>query len=297
MKVFISWSGETSHHVALAFRDWLPSVIQTVEPYVSSEDIDKGARWSSDISSELEASVFGIICVTASNIDAPWVNFEAGALSKFVEKSRVTPFLFRMKRSEVKPGPLLQFQSTLDTRDDIHKMVESINSAMDKGALDPSRLNTIFDVWWPRLEERLSKIRDATDQATEKAEKEKRSKGPDLSEEVITLLRQQSLILNDPTRILPPSYVRDVLVGLNPKADTRLRDDILNHPAFDHLLNSASKIFDTAAEIDLGPNRDKLIALLEDMRQPMHFLVSFVNDSGRGLPYPVMRSFKRKFRA
>lgn len=64
MKVFISWSGDTSHRVAKIFRDWLPSVIQSVSPYVSSEDIDKGSRWSTDIADELDESTYGILCVT-----------------------------------------------------------------------------------------------------------------------------------------------------------------------------------------------------------------------------------------
>ena len=112
MKVFLSWSGEISHKVAMVFRDWLPSVIQEIEPYVSSEDIDKGARWSTDIAKELENSTFGILCVTRDNIIAPWLNFEAGALSKTMDKSFVSPFLFDIKRSEVN-GPILQFQSTV----------------------------------------------------------------------------------------------------------------------------------------------------------------------------------------
>src|SRR4051794_33907999 len=109
MKVVISWSGQLSHGVALALRDWLPSVIQSIEPFVSSEDIDKGARWSSDIPKELEDSSFGILCIPTQNLDAPWVNFEAGALSKSLERSRVAPFLFGVDRTDVK-GPLLQFQ-------------------------------------------------------------------------------------------------------------------------------------------------------------------------------------------
>jgi hypothetical protein len=118
MKVFLSWSGDLSHKVALTLRDWLPSVIQSIEPYVSSEDIDKGARWSTDIASELADSSYGILCVTKENLHAPWLTFEAGALSKTMDKSYVSPFLFGIKRAEIN-GPILQFQSTVFEKEDL----------------------------------------------------------------------------------------------------------------------------------------------------------------------------------
>jgi hypothetical protein len=128
-----------------------------LEPYVSSEDIDKGTRWSTDISKELENSTYGILCVTAENIDAPWLNFEAGALSKSVDKSRVSPFLIGVKRAELH-GPLLQFQSTVYDKDDVRKLLQSLNEACDPTCMDESRLNGIFDVWWPKLKEELDSL-------------------------------------------------------------------------------------------------------------------------------------------
>ena len=167
MKVFISWSGDISGKVARMLRDWLPSVIQSLEPYVSSEDIDKGRRWIADISGELEHSAFGILCVTKDSKDAPWLIFEAGALSKSVERSRVAPFLFGVELSEIKEGPLSQFQATRFDKDDVNKLVHSLNSAGDVPSLDKGRLDNTFSRWWPELEAKLNEIKVSEPEAEE----------------------------------------------------------------------------------------------------------------------------------
>jgi hypothetical protein len=110
MKVFLSWSGEKSRAVAGALRDWLPSLINEVDPFVSGKDIAAGARWQSEISGKLESSNFGIVCVTSDNQTAPWLNFEAGALAKVVGSSRVVPLAADLKVTDVKL-PLGQFQA------------------------------------------------------------------------------------------------------------------------------------------------------------------------------------------
>lgn len=81
MKLFISWSGETSQQIALQLRKWLPLILPAAKPFITSTDIDKGAKWLGEIHSELEASNFGIVCLTPDNIRSQWLAFEAGALS------------------------------------------------------------------------------------------------------------------------------------------------------------------------------------------------------------------------
>jgi TIR domain-containing protein len=129
MKVFWGWSGETSHKIALALHNWLPRVIQAIKPYISSEDIAKGARWSTEIANELQTTNYGIICVTKENIGSPWINFESGALSREIGKSFVTPFLFQLKPSDIQ-GPLAQFQA-VNEKDEMLKLVSSINGRQE----------------------------------------------------------------------------------------------------------------------------------------------------------------------
>src|SRR5437899_3787788 len=106
--VFISWSGARSRHVAETLREWLPTVLQATKPWIS-RDIDKGARGLSEIDRALKAMKVGIICLTPENLDARWIHYEAGALSKtFDDKTRVR--WWRASMTELKTGganPLL----------------------------------------------------------------------------------------------------------------------------------------------------------------------------------------------
>jgi hypothetical protein len=197
MKVFLSWSGDISYKLAMIFRNWFPSVIQSIIPYVSSADIDKGTRWSMDIAKELEDSTFGILCVTKESINAPWLNFEAGALSKTVDKFFVSPFLFDIKRSEV-DGPLLQFQSTIFEKEDIKKLVCSLNKACKEGQLTDERLDNTFNVWYPTLELELNKIKDAKSEEPSGEETLPSENNSAILEEILELTRMNQKLIRNP---------------------------------------------------------------------------------------------------
>lgn len=142
---------------AEALREWLPSVLQALDPWMSAEDIDKGALWGSNIAEELTKSTAGIICITAENLEAPWLHFEAGALSKAVERSLVCPYLIGLRPNELR-GPLVQFQATVAEKKDTLKLLNTLNSALGK-ALPGKQLEKAFEDCWPKFESTLQVIR------------------------------------------------------------------------------------------------------------------------------------------
>jgi len=165
MQTFLSWSGERSRHVAEALRAWLPHVINAVKPWMSGEDIETGARWSAEIAEQLSGTQFGIVCLTPENLLAPWILFEAGALSKTVERVRVCPYLFAVQPADIK-GPLVQFQSTPANKEGTLRLVHALNRGMGEPALSPTHVDEAFEVWWPRLDQRLGAIPKAPSDST-----------------------------------------------------------------------------------------------------------------------------------
>lgn len=133
-------------------------VIQGTEPWVSTQDLESGSLWLSDLNQQLSVSGTGIVCITQENKTAPWIHFEAGALAKGLTKARVCTFLIDLKPEDI-ANPLGQFNHTLPTRDSMWKLIKSFNDRL-KGPshLEESVLTQLFALFWPKFEEEFRQV-------------------------------------------------------------------------------------------------------------------------------------------
>ncbi len=203
MKVFISWSGTQSKRLAEAFRDWLPGVLQMVAPYFTPSDVEKGSRWANDIAKELESSQIGVLCITRDNLHSDWILFEAGALSKSLEKAHVCPILFGISNTDL-TGPLKQFQTTTFDKIEIHKLLGVINSRLGEHKLTQKTLDNVFEKWWPDLEATITGIMSAVKETEEPIRSDR-----DLIEEILLLSRSTAKRSLRPS--ISPVAIRDLL--------------------------------------------------------------------------------------
>lgn len=157
LKVFLSWSGEKSNRVAQALRDWLPGVLQAVEPWLSSEDLTAGVRWVTALTKVLQETQLGIICLTRDNLNAGWLHFEAGVLSKASADSLVCLYSLDVPPIEI-TGPLSQFQAVQANKDGTFTLLRAINDLSTGPHLPESTLSRAFELWWPQLKALLSAI-------------------------------------------------------------------------------------------------------------------------------------------
>lgn len=188
MKIFISWSGDRSKHIADTFRWWLPNVIQAVDPFVSTQDIEKGTRGNIAISDNLEKANVGIICLSPENQHKPWILFEVGALSK-LQDAHVCTFLYEMMYTDVIP-PLSTFQHTENAQAEIHSLCRTINSKLPpERRLAADRLSDAFETWYPKFSARMKEV--PAKPAEEKAVEAREVRTSDSKiDEMLVLLRR-----------------------------------------------------------------------------------------------------------
>lgn len=177
--------------MASALRDWLPSVIQSVDPWMSESDIDIGSRWGPDLDKELEKAHFGVLCLTPESMSSTWIHYEAGALSKFVDKAHVCPYLLDLQPNDIK-GPLVNFQAARANKDDTLKLVQTISHAAGDRVLSDKRVHAIFEKFWPDLETVLASIHLGAREVAEPSRSQK-----DMIEEILKTVREQSRIISE----------------------------------------------------------------------------------------------------
>ena len=157
LTLFISWSGEDAAEIAKILQKWLHTVFSDIKVHVTPEDVEAGKRWSSQIAQLLESSDIGVLVYTAHNLDSLWMAFEAGALSKKINSSKVIPLLFDVNITDLK-GPLSQFQALKFSYENLLKIVESINSELHEEARKSEDLRNNMEFSWDHLEKEVNVV-------------------------------------------------------------------------------------------------------------------------------------------
>ena len=163
MDIFLSWHGPSSHALAEILRAWLPTVLPSARPWLSSEDIRKGRPWGTELGERLEGTSYCVVCVTTPDVArAAWVNFEAGAISKYIKDAHVSPLLAGVSPEDLSGLPLSRFQCTKFGRKEITRLLRSMNAASDSpirnGELTRNLRNT-----WRQLQEDVGTVDLASD--------------------------------------------------------------------------------------------------------------------------------------
>ena len=164
MRVLLSWSGPSSRQLARLLQDWLPDVLQSVEPWMSEDDIPKGAWWAEELQNAMRQASMCVVCITPDSVASSWLHFEAGFLAHAVGKTVVCPYLHGVRPTDL-VGPLAQLQVASAQAQDTFRLLKTLNERLGVLALPAERLRRAFDLFWPQLETGLLRVL-ATDNNT-----------------------------------------------------------------------------------------------------------------------------------
>lgn len=274
MKIFISWSGDLSKKIAQILKQWLPGIIQSVEVFYSEEDIEKGEDWDKKISAQLSECNYGIICLTSENTNAPWVNFEAGAIAKTLE-SRVTALMIDIKPSDIQ-GPLRRYQATKLEKDDIYHLILDINNATEN-PIASEVLNKLFEAVWDKMSNEINSSIQETIPKNKKENSVKKIDNNEAIEEILQLVRKQNTLLNSPTQLLPPDYFEFLQQKTNIN-NLAINNNVLDeeiHMLVDMVENVLKRIISMKKE-----NENAIISFIDSgILKLLHFIIfNIIND-------------------
>lgn len=117
---------------------------------------------------------------------------------------------FDLKRVDVN-GPILQFQSTIFEKEDVKKLLLTLNKACGESGLKEELLSKTFEVWWPNLKESLEAISGETSEEEEKKIRHDSNFQSKILEEVLELSRTNQKLLRSPEALFPSEYIKFII--------------------------------------------------------------------------------------
>jgi hypothetical protein len=144
--------------------------------------------------------------------------------TKALDSTRVIPFLFRVPSPELSE-PLRQFQYVTYEKEDVRKMIGTVNK-MCEHSLEDSGLSETFDMWWPRLQSALDPIPDVAVQKQLNSTTTEDNTLQPILEELLDLARDQQRRLSS-GRIMAPEDLEMIIRHMDRSAiNPRLMRDI-----------------------------------------------------------------------
>jgi TIR domain len=156
VKLFLSWSGDSSRKIAEIFKDWLFPFSNELDIFFTPDGIEAGKRWTNELSQKLQDCEIGIFVYTRQNLDSLWMAFEAGALSKRIDTGRVIPLIFGEPELKLKQ-PLAQFQAKRFSERGIFETLEAVNNCLSSKKTK-EELTSLLKFTWATLDEKVTQV-------------------------------------------------------------------------------------------------------------------------------------------
>lgn len=211
---------------------------------MSKHDVSSGVRWASEVASELAHSNFGIICLTPDNLEAPWIMFEAGALTKNAT-GRACGLLFRGLTIANITGPLEQFQNREFSEAGFRQLLDDISKVLNS-PVEPQYVDMLFEKFWPEISNAISGA-----MASQSPRQEAPRRSPDdLLEEVVERVRTLEVLSQRDMEWLRRQT--DELISFFRKENEKAAD--VQRSMLERMLERMEKL----AEVSMHRSRDDL---------------------------------------
>lgn len=156
VRIFMSWSGDTSLRVAKAVCEGIELLSDRLEPWLS-EDLEPGEQWASTLIPQIRKARVAVLCLTRRNVGAAWIAFETGAYYTSRSGPVVVPLLLDLTPAEVE-FPLGLFQGVTADENGLERLFTRIGELV---GLERTAAKARFDAEiWPKLDGQLATIRE-----------------------------------------------------------------------------------------------------------------------------------------